>query len=72
MDRCPLFSLLPSNWSQFSPFQVKQVIFAEDRSELRDFVTSVQATFTILLAKILINVNGRASVGAIKPYFARK
>jgi hypothetical protein len=55
MDRCPLFSLLPSNWSQFSPF-----------------VTSVQATFTILLAKILINVNGRASVGAIKPYFARK
>jgi hypothetical protein len=27
-----VFALLPSNWSQFSPFQVTPVIFAEDRS----------------------------------------
>jgi len=26
-----VFALLPSNWSQFSPFQVTPVIFAEDR-----------------------------------------
>jgi hypothetical protein len=29
------FALLPSNWSQFSPFQVTLAIFAEDTSEPR-------------------------------------
>jgi hypothetical protein len=45
MHRCPFaFALLPSNWSQFSPFQVTPVIFAEDSLAISPWKSAICET----------------------------